>query len=45
MAGHKNSPLGCGYTTKGQEAFDLHENKAIIAQLFWKCKGVMAGGR
>lgn len=39
MRRHKNSPKGCGYTTKGQEAFDLHEDASIITQPFWFCKG------
>lgn len=41
---HKKRPLGCGYTTKGQEALDLHEDANIITQPFGFCKGVYRDG-
>lgn len=41
LTGHKKRPLGCGYTTKGQEAFGPHEDANIITQPFGFCKGVV----
>lgn len=41
---HKKCPLGCGYTTKGQEAFGPHEDANIITHPFGFCKGVCSDG-